>query len=135
MDRKNDEFQTFKKQITNYKTMNLIIRLLVTAVVAFFLTKVLSGVHIDGFSTAIVFAIVLGVLNLIVTPILKILGLPLTILTLGLFSLVINALVILIADYFIDGMQVDGFWWAFIFSIALSVITSLLSGIFTSSKD
>lgn len=115
--------------------MNLIIRLLVTAIVAFFLTKVLSGVHIDGFSTAIVFAIVLGVLNLIVTPILKILGLPLTILTLGLFSLVINALVILIADYFIDGMQVDGFWWAFIFSIALSVITSLLSGIFTSSKD
>lgn len=115
--------------------MNLIIRLLVTAVVAFFLTKVLSGVHIDGFSTALVFAIVLGVLNLIVTPILKILGLPLTILTLGLFSLVINALVILIADYFIDGMQVDGFWWAFIFSIALSLITSLLSGIFTSSKD
>ncbi len=115
--------------------MNLIIRLLVTAIVAFFLTKVLSGVHIDGFSTAIVFAIVLGVLNLIVTPILKILGLPLTILTLGLFSLVINALVILIADYFIDGMQVDGFWWAFIFSIALSLITSLLSGIFTSSND
>jgi len=115
--------------------MNLIIRLLVTAVVAFFLTKVLSGVHIDGFSTALVFAIVLGVLNLIVTPILKILGLPLTILTLGLFSLVINALVILIADYFIDGMQVNGFWWAFIFSIALSLITSLLSGIFTSSND
>ena len=115
--------------------MNLIIRLLVTAVVAFFLTKVLSGVQIDGFSTALVFAIVLGVLNLIVTPVLKILGLPLTILTLGLFSLVINALVILLADYFIDGMVVDGFWWAFIFSIALSVITSLLSGIFTSSKD
>ena len=114
--------------------MNLIIRLLVTAVVAFFLTKILSGVHFDGFSTAIVFAIVLGILNLIVSPVLKILGLPLTILTLGLFSLVINALVILIADYFIDGMTIDGFWWAFIFSIALSLITSLVSGIFTSSE-
>ena len=113
--------------------MNLIIRLLVTAVVAFFLTKILSGVHFDGFSTAIVFAIVLGILNLIVSPVLKILGLPLTILTLGLFSLVINALVILIADYFIDGMTIDGFWWAFIFSIALSIITSLVNGIFTSS--
>ena len=113
--------------------MNLIIRLLVTAVVAFFLTKILSGVHFDGFSTAIVFAIVLGILNLIVSPVLKILGLPLTILTLGLFSLVINALVILIADYFIDGMTIDGFWWAFIFSIALSLITSLVDGIFTSS--
>ncbi|MGZ5273643.1 MAG: phage holin family protein, partial [Kaistella sp.] len=53
--------------------------------------------------------------------------------TLGLFSLVINALVVLIADYFIDGMTIDGFWWAFIFSIALSLITSLLSGIFTSA--
>ena len=113
--------------------MNLIIRLLVTAVVAFFLTKILSGVHFEGFSTAIVFAIVLGILNLIVSPLLKILGLPLTILTLGLFSLVINALVILIADYFIDGMTIDGFWWAFIFSIALSLITSLVNGIFTSS--
>lgn len=113
--------------------MNLIIRLLVTAVVAFFLTKVLSGVHFDGFLTAIIFAIVLGVLNLIVSPVLKILGLPLTIITLGLFSLVINALVVLIADYFIDGMTIDGFWWAFIFSIALSLITSLVNGIFTSA--
>lgn len=113
--------------------MNLIIRFLVTAVVAFFLTKILSGVHFEGFSTAIVFAIVLGILNLIVSPVLKILGLPLTIITLGLFSLVINALVILIADYFIDGMTIDGFWWAFIFSIALSLITSLVNGIFTSS--
>ncbi|MBA5245629.1 phage holin family protein [Marnyiella aurantia] len=112
--------------------MRIIINLLVTAVVAFFLTKILSGVHIDGFSTAIVFAIVLGILNLIVSPILKLLGLPLTIITLGLFSLVINAVVILIADYFIDGMHIDGFWWAFIFSIALSLITSLVSGIFSS---
>ncbi|WP_285268879.1 phage holin family protein [Kaistella rhinocerotis] len=115
--------------------MNLIIRLLITAVVAFFLTKILSGVHFEGFSTAIVFAIVLGVLNLIVKPILSILGLPLTIITLGLFSFVINAIVILIADYFIDGMVVDGFWWALIFSIALSLITSLLGGIAGSSDD
>lgn len=115
--------------------MNLIIRLLVTAVVAFGLTYVLTGVHFDGFSTSLVFAIVLGLLNLIVTPILKLLGLPLTIITLGLFSLVINAVVILIADYFVDGMKVDGFWWALIFSILLSFITSLVSGIFTSDKD
>lgn len=113
--------------------MNLIISLLVTAAVAYFLPYVLPGIHFEGFTTAIVFAIVLGVLNLIVTPILKILGLPLTIITLGLFSLVINALVVLIADYFIDGMSIDGFWWAFIFSIALSLITSLLNSILTSS--
>ena len=113
--------------------MNLIIKLLITAVVAFGLTKFLPGVHLADFSTAIIFAIILGLLNIFVKPIFKIIGLPLTILTLGLFSLVINAVTILIADYFIDGMEVDGFWWAFIFSIALSFITSLLEGIFTSN--
>ncbi|CAD7797691.1 hypothetical protein CHRY9390_00211 [Chryseobacterium aquaeductus] len=105
--------------------MNLIFRLLITAIVAFLLTKLLPGVHFDGFSTAIIFAIVLGLLNLIVKPVLSLFGLPLTIITLGFFALVINALIILIADYFIDSMVVDGFWWAFLFSILLSIITSL----------
>lgn len=115
--------------------MNTIIRLLITAIAAFFLTKILSGVHFDSFYSALGFAIVLGILNLIVTPVLKILGLPLTILTLGFFSLVINALVILLAANFVSGMQVGGFWWAFIFSIILSFVTSLLGGIFMSSED
>lgn len=115
--------------------MGMIIRLLITAAVAFGLTYILSGVKIDGFATAIVFAIVLGILNLIVKPILKLLGLPLTIITLGLFSLVINAAVVYLADYFIDGMNIDGFGWALVFSIALSLITSLLNGIFSSDKE
>lgn len=105
--------------------MNVIIRLLVTAIVAYLLTMILPGVHFAGFAGALIFSIVLGILNLIVKPVLNILGLPLTIVTLGLFTLVINAVIILIADYFIDSMQVDGFWWAFIFSILLSVVTSL----------
>jgi len=112
-------------------TMNLIIRLLITAIVAFLLTKILPGVHFDGFSTAIIFAIVLGLLNLVVKPILSLFGLPLTIITLGFFALVINAIIILIADYFIDSMVVDGFWWAFIFSIALSIVTSLANSMFS----
>ncbi|WBV61292.1 phage holin family protein [Chryseobacterium camelliae] len=111
--------------------MNLIIRLLVTAIVAYLLTKILPGVHFEGFSTAIIFAIVLGVLNVIVKPILSLFGLPLTIITLGFFALVINALIILLADYFIDNMVIDGFWWAFIFSILLSIITSLANSIFS----
>lgn len=114
--------------------MKTIINLLITAAVAFGLTYILSGVHIDDFGTAIVFALVLGLLNFFVRPILGILGLPLTILTLGLFSLVINAAIILIADYFLDDMTVDGFWWAFIFSIALSLVTSVVSGIFNSDE-
>lgn len=113
--------------------MNLIIRLLITAVVAFGLSKILSGVHIESLWTAVGFAIVLGILNMILTPILKILGLPLTILTLGFFSLVINAITLMLAANLVEGMQVDGFWWAFFFSIALSIITSLLQAIFAAA--
>lgn len=111
--------------------MNLIIRLLVTAIVAYLLTTILPGVHFDGFSGAVIFAIVLGVLNLTIKPILGLLGLPLTIITLGLFALVINAIIILIADYFIDSMEVRGFWWALIFSVLLSVFTSLANSLFS----
>jgi putative membrane protein len=115
--------------------MNFIIRLLVTAAVAFILSKYfLSGIHIATFYTAIIFAIVLALLNIFVKPILSILGLPLTIITFGLFSFVINALIILLAGYFVTGMKVDGFWWALIFSIALSLVTSLLNSL-TSSKN
>lgn len=111
--------------------MNLIIRLFITAIVAFLLTKILPGVHFDSFSSAVIFAIVMGILNLVVKPILSLFSLPLTIITLGFFSFVINAIIILIADYFIDSMHVDGFWWAFIFGIVLSVITSLANSIFS----
>lgn len=111
--------------------MNLIIRLLITAIVAYLLTMVLPGVHFEGFSSAIIFAIVLGVLNIFVKPILGLFGLPLTIITLGLFALVINAVIILIADYFIDSMVVDGFWWALIFSVLLSFVTSLANSMFS----
>jgi putative membrane protein len=114
--------------------MNLIIRLLITAVVAFLLTKILPGVEFAGFGTAIIFAVVLGLLNLFVKPILSLFGLPLTIITLGLFALVINAAIIQIADYFIDGMAVDGFWWAFVFSILLTLVTSLANSMFA-DKD
>lgn len=114
--------------------MNLIIRLLITAVVAFLLTKILPGVEFAGFGTAIIFAVVLGLLNLFVKPILSLFGLPLTIITLGFFALVINAIIVLVADYFIDSMEVNGFWWAFIFSILLSIITSLANSMFA-DKD
>ncbi len=115
--------------------MKTIIKLLITALVAYFLPRILSGVHVADFTSAIIFAIVLGLLNLIVKPILQLFSLPITIITLGLFSLVINALIILLAAHFTDGIHVDGFWWAFIFSIALSIITSILESIFISKED
>ena len=115
--------------------MKTIIKLLITALVAYFLSRILSGVQVADFTSAIIFAIVLGLLNLVVKPILQLFSLPITIITLGLFSLVINALITLLAAHFTDGIHVDGFWWAFIFSIALSIITSILESIFISKED
>lgn len=106
--------------------MNFIIRLIITGAVAFGLTSFLPGIHIDSFWTAVVLALVLGILNLIIKPILIILTLPITILTFGLFLFVINALIILIAGNFIHGFRVDGFWWALLFSLLLSFISSIL---------
>ena len=106
--------------------MNVIIRLLVTAAVAFGLAHLLKGIHIDTYWTALVFALVLAIANFIVRPLLIILTIPLTIITLGLFLLVINALTVLLAARLVNGIQVDGFWWALLFGLLLSIVSSLL---------
>jgi putative membrane protein len=106
--------------------MKFIMRIIVTSVIAFGLSYILKGIKIDSFWTAIILAIVLAVLNALLKPILIILTLPITVLTLGLFLFVINAAIILLADKFIDGFTVDGFWWALLFSLLLSVVTAVL---------
>ncbi|MGB1309177.1 MAG: phage holin family protein [Oceanihabitans sp.] len=105
--------------------MNLIIRLLLNAVAVLSLAHILNGVTVDGYQTAIVVAVVLSILNLILKPILVILTLPITIITLGLFMFVINACIILLADNFIDGFAVSSFWVAMLFSILLCILQSL----------
>ena len=106
--------------------MNFIMRIIVTSIVAFGLSYILSGVHLHTFTTAIVLAFVLAILNAIVKPILILITFPITLVTLGLFLFVINALIILLADYFIKEFWVDGFWWALLFSLLLSIVTSVL---------
>ncbi|MFL0354186.1 phage holin family protein [Xanthomarina sp. GH4-25] len=106
--------------------MNLIIRILLTAVAVVILAKFLPGVAVEGFTSAIIVAVVLGLLNIFIKPILVILTLPITVVTLGLFLLVINACIILLADKFIDGFAVDGFWIALLFSLLLSFLQSIL---------
>lgn len=91
---------------------------------------ILPGVTIDGFLTAIILALVLAVLNAVVRPILIFLTIPVTILTLGLFLLVINALIILLADALVAGFDVTGFFAALLFSLVLSVIVAILDMIF-----
>lgn len=114
--------------------MNLIIRLLINALAVFILAHVLNGVVVDGYTGAIIVAVVLSILNLLVKPVLVILTLPVTILTLGLFLIVINALIILLADKLIDGFGVSSFWTAVLFSILLSILQSILQSFFKDDK-
>lgn len=101
-------------------------RIIVTSIVAFGLSYLLEGIKFDSFWTAIIVAIVLAILNAIVKPILILITLPITLVTLGLFLFVINALIILLAAKLVKGFSVDGFWWALLFSLLLSLLTSLL---------
>ncbi len=115
--------------------MNFIIRLLITAAVAYGLSMLLSGVHIPDFTDAIILALVLALLNTFIKPILVILTFPITIITLGLFLFVINAIIILLADKFMDGIRIDGFWWALLFSLLLSVVSSFAQSLFGKKDD
>lgn len=114
--------------------MNFILRLLISGIIAYVLAKILSGVHISDIGTAIIFALVLACLNAIIKPILVFLTFPITVVTLGLFLFVINALIVLLADKLLDGIRVDGFWWALIFSIILSVFSSAVNAVFADKK-
>lgn len=106
--------------------MSILIRILITSLAAFGASYLLPGVRIDGYLNAIVLAVVLALLNAVVKPLLVILTFPITLFTLGLFLLVINAVIILMASHFIGGFHVSGFWAAFFFSILLSIITAVL---------
>ena len=114
--------------------MNGIIRFLLTGLAVLITAYLLPGVHVENYGYALLVALVLAIANVIVKPILIIFTIPLTVLTLGLFLLAINAIIILIVDYFVPGFSVDGFWWALAFSLILSVLNSLF-GDLTQDKE
>lgn len=106
--------------------MKFIVKLLLSAVAVVVLAKILSGVTVDSYLTAIIVALILAFLRAIVKPILIFLTLPITIVTFGLFLLIINAIIVLMADYLISGFQVATIWWALLFSLLLSVFETIL---------
>lgn len=106
--------------------MKTLLQIILTGIVVLVLSNILGGVYVIDFFTAIVVAALLALLNIFVKPILLILTLPVTVITFGLFLLVINALIILMADWLVSGFSVDGFWWAVLFSILLSFLQSLI---------
>lgn len=102
--------------------MEFLLQWLVASVAIIIAAYVLPGVHVDGFFAAMVTALILGLINAFLKPILIILTLPVNILTLGLFTFVINAALILLASMIVPGFKVDGFWWALIYGILLSIV-------------
>lgn len=102
--------------------MNFFIKFIVLGLLVLLGAYLLPGVVVNGFGTALLVALVLAILNVLVKPILIILTIPITIVTLGLFLLVINALIILLTDYLVPGFEVAGFWWALVYSLLLSVL-------------
>ncbi|HSW88333.1 MAG TPA: phage holin family protein [Candidatus Saccharimonadales bacterium] len=106
--------------------MGLLISWLVSTIAIIVTAYFLPGVHISSLTAALVTAVILGIVNAILKPLLILFTLPLTILTLGLFTFVINALMILLVSAVVPGFKVDGFWWALLFSIVMSIVNSIL---------
>jgi putative membrane protein len=109
--------------------MPFIPKLLLTSVAILIAGYFLPGIHVSSFWTALLVALVLSFLNVFLKPLMVLLTIPFTVITFGLFLLVINAVIILIASSWVDGFKVDGFWWAMIFSIILSFISSFLESL------
>lgn len=105
--------------------MKTLARILLTTLALLVVAAYVPGVHIDGLQSAVVAAIVIGLLNIFVRPILVILTFPITLLTVGLFLLVINASLFWFAATFIGGFTVAGFWPAFLGSLIVTIISSL----------
>jgi len=109
--------------------MKFLAQLIVSALAVIIVSMILPGVHVDNAFTALIVAAVLAFLNAIVKPVLVILTIPITIFTLGIFLLFINAFMILLAAKIVDGFRVDGFWIALLFSLLLSLVSSVFESI------
>lgn len=109
--------------------MEILLSWFVSALAILVTAYLLPGVHIESIFTALVTAVVLGIINSILKPILLLLTLPINVLTLGLLTFVINALLVLLAAHIVPGFRVEGFWWALAFSIVLSLVNTLLGNL------
>lgn len=105
--------------------MKILIRLIVTSILVLIIAHFMPGVRVAGFTTSLIVAVVLALLNLFIKPVIILFTLPVTILTLGLFLLVINALLIMVCTVIVGGFEVDSFFTALLFSVILSLLQSV----------
>ena len=108
--------------------MSYLGKLIVNAFAVLLTAYLLPGVEVASFLSAVIVALILSLLNTFVKPLLIILTIPLTIMSLGLFLIVINAIIIFIADDLVSGFKVKSFIWAILFSFVLSLFNSLFLG-------
>jgi len=106
--------------------MRFILSLLVNGILVFLIADFLDGISVDTLVTAIITGVVLGLVNFFIRPVIKLLTLPITLITLGLFLLVINGLMVLLVDKIVGGFEVDGLWPAILFAILLSIANGIL---------
>ncbi len=114
--------------------MRFLIRLLVNGLLVYAASGLLSGVFVKGYIEAVIVAVLLTIVNSLVRPIITVLTLPITILTLGLFMLIINGAMVLLVDWFLDGFNVDGWFWAILFSIVLAIFNLFFGGFDVGSR-
>lgn len=115
--------------------INLLVRFLLNGGAVLTTAYLLPGVEVKNYETALITALVLSIANVVVKPILIVFTIPITVVTLGLFLLVINALVVLLVDYLVDGFTVDNFWWALAFSLIMSIFNSIINDILKDKKQ
>lgn len=113
----------------NNKAIQFIIKLIISSIAVLTSAYILPGVYVENYTTALVVASVLSFLNAFFKPILIIFTIPFTIITLGFFLLVINAVIIIVTDNLIDGFEIRSFWLALLFSLILSLTTSVFEAI------
>lgn len=119
---------------SKFSDMNGLVRFLLSGLAVLLTAYLLPGVQVEHYGYALLVAAVLSLANVVVKPILVVLTIPITVLTLGLFLLVINALIILMVDYFVPGFNVEGFLWALAFSLILSVFNSMFTDMSRAKK-
>lgn len=108
------------------EVLGILFQLVIGGLAVLFTAYLLPGISVEDFLTGIIIAALLALLNLTIKPVLIFLTIPITLITLGLFLLVINAILVLIAASIVSGFTVDNFWWALLFSVILSLVNSIL---------
>lgn len=109
--------------------MSFVAKLLVLTLAVLATSYILPGILVESIIAALIAALVLGLINTFVKPVLVILTIPLTVVTLGIFLLILNALLLLLTSALVSGFHVSGFWWAVLGSIIISVINSAVTAL------